>query len=62
MYARSKTDNIIVEADVDENGRYVLTISDFDLVFDLYVNSDDSGLDSPVTTRGCREIRNLQIG
>ena len=61
VFARSQTGNIVVEAETNPNGRYVLTITHFDLVFDLFVGSSDSGQNTPVTSRGCREIKNLNI-
>ncbi len=62
VYARSQTADKIVETETDGAGRYVLTITDFDMVFDLFVEGNDTGLDTPTTSRGCREIRNLRVG
>ena len=62
VFARSQMGNIVVEAETNANGRYVLTITHFDLVFDLFVRGNDSGQDTPITSRGCREIKNLRIG
>lgn len=63
VFARSQTDsNIVVAGQTNANGRYVLTITYFDMVFDLYVRGNDSGQDTPITSRGCREIKNLRIG
>lgn len=42
-----------------EGGDYQLEIFDFGYVFDLYVEGADTGTDTPKTTRGCREIRDL---
>ena len=61
VFARSQTGNIVVEAETNANGRYVLTITHFDLVFDLFVGSADSQQDTPVTSRGCREIKHLSV-
>ena len=63
VFARSQTDsNIVVEGQTNADGNYVLAITYFDMVFDLYVRGDDSGQDTPVTSRGCRVIKNLRIG
>ncbi|MYC33245.1 MAG: carboxypeptidase regulatory-like domain-containing protein [Chloroflexi bacterium] len=62
VFARSQTDNTVVETETDADGRYVLTITHFDMVFDLYVRGNDSRQDTPVTSRGCRVIKNLRIG
>ena len=62
VFAHSQTDNITVETETDADGRYVLTITHFDMVFDLYVRGNDSREDTPVTSRGCRVIKNLSIG
>ena len=61
VFARSQTADIVIDAATDANGRYVLAITYFDLVFDLYVGGADSGQDTPTTARGCREIRNLSV-
>ena len=61
VFARSQTGNIVVEAETNANGRYVLTITHFDLVFDLFVGGTDSQQDTPVTSRGCREIKHLSV-
>ena len=62
VFAKSQTDDIVVETATDENGRYVLTITHFEMEFDLFVAGNDTGEDTPVTSRGCREIRNLTVG
>ena len=61
VFGRSRTDNTIVEAETDANGRYVLAITQFDLVFDLFVGGTDTGQSTPITSRGCREIKNLTV-
>ena len=62
VFARSKTDsNVVVETTTNASGRYALAIPYFDMVFDLFVLGDDSGLDTPSTSRGCREIRDLSV-
>ena len=61
VFAHSQTGNIIVETQTNPNGRYVLQITDFDMVFDLFVGNDDTGEDTPATSRGCREIRDLSV-
>ena len=60
--ARQQDDAEIVEqAQIDENGRYKLEIVDFGKVFDLYVDGEDSGKDTPRTERGCRRVIDLDI-
>ena len=61
IFARSKTSNDFFETQTDDMGRYVLTITAFDQIFDLFVEGRDSGVDTPKTQRGCREIRNLSV-
>ena len=41
----------------DEDGRYQLSITDFGESFDIFVGSDDTGVDTPVTAEGCRPNR-----
>ena len=45
----------------DREGRYQLSITEFDLVFDLYIGADDTGVDTPRTSPGCRDIRDLKL-
>ena len=44
-----------VQAQTDEEGRYVLAILNYGVVFDLLVEGKDTDKDTPQTTRGCRE-------
>lgn len=53
---------MVIEATTDHNGRYVLQIAHSNMVFDLFVRDTDTGQDTPVTSQGCREIKNLCIG
>ena len=62
VFARSKDASVVVEAVTDNNGRYVLQIARLNMVFDLFVRDTDTGEDTPVTSTGCREIKNLSIG
>lgn len=59
VFARSQTGDVIVETQTNEDGEYVLTITNFDLRFDLFVAGNDTNQDTPITSRGCRVIRNL---
>ena len=52
---------IVAEDRSDREGRYELSITEFDLVFDLYVGADDTGVDTPRTYPGCRETRHLSV-
>ena len=61
MFAKSQTENITVEGTTTADGKYVLVISHFGMVFDLFVGDADSGMDTPTTFSGCREIRNLSV-
>jgi len=54
-------DAFSVQAQTDEKGIYKLTISRFDAVFDLFVDGDDTDVDTPRTSRGCRELLNLTV-
>ena len=62
VFAHSQDASVVIETVTDNNGRYVLQIPHSNMVFDLFVRSTDTGEDTPVTSRGCREIRNLSIG
>ena len=44
-----------VQVQTDEEGRYVLAILNYGVVFDLLVDGEDTNKDTPQTTRGCRE-------
>ena len=54
------TGRIVAQARSDRDGKYQLSITEFEKVFDLYVNRTDTGMDTPRTVSGCREIRNLR--
>lgn len=45
----------------DEDGRYQLSITEFDQFFDIFVAGSDTGFDTPRTSIGCREIRDLRV-
>ena len=62
VFAHSQGASVVIEAVTDRNGRYVLQITHANMVFDLFVRDTDTGEDTPVTSRGCREIKNLSIG
>lgn len=62
VFAHSQDASVVIEAVTDNNGRYVLQIPYSNMVFDLFVRGTDTGEDTPVTSRGCREIKNLSIG
>ena len=61
VYAISKDggNRIVAEARSDSEGRYQLSITEFDQFFDIFIGADDTGVDTPRTSTGCREIRNL---
>lgn len=50
-----------VQVQTDEEGRYVLAILNYGVVFDLLVEGEDTNKDTPQTTRGCREKIDLSI-
>ena len=55
-------DNDVVADDrTDAEGRYQLEIEYSGETFDIFVQARDSGVDTPVTSRGCREVRNLNL-
>ena len=58
---KNADDAYSVQEQTDEDGKYILTISRFDAVFDLYVNGEDADVDTPRTTRGCLELLNLTV-
>ena len=58
---KNADDAYSVQEQTDEDGKYILTISRFDAVFDLYVDGEDTDVDTPRTTRGCRVLLNLTV-
>ena len=58
--AQDGSGRIVAEARSDGDGRYQLSITEFDQVFDIFISSDDTGVDTPRTTVGCRVIRDLR--
>ncbi len=63
ILAISKDGNnrVVADARSDRDGRYQLSITEFDQFFDIFIGSDDTGVDTPRTSTGCREIRNLNV-
>lgn len=53
--------HIAANARSDVDGKYQLSITEFDQVFDIFVGSSDTDQDTPITSPGCREIRNLTV-
>ena len=58
--AQDDSGRIVAEARSDSEGRYQLSVTEFDQVFDIYISTDDTGVDTPRTTVGCRVIRDLR--
>ena len=58
---KNADDAFSVQEQTDEDGKYILTISRFDAVFDLYVEGEDTGVDTPRTTRGCIKRQDLSV-
>ena len=52
---------VVAEDRTNTKGQYQLEIEYPNEVFDIFVRASDSGVDTPRTSRGCREIRNLDI-
>ena len=63
VYARSQRGDgqVVAEDGTNQDGTYQLGILYYNEAFDIFVRVQDSGVDTPVTFRGCREIRNLTI-
>lgn len=63
VFARSQRGDgqVVAEGRTDRDGKYQLGILYFNEAFDIFVRSQDSGVDTPVASRGCREIRNLTV-
>lgn len=59
--SRDGSNRVVADARSDRDGRYQLSITEYDQVFDIYIGSDDTGVDTPRTSTGCREIRNLTV-
>ena len=54
-------EQVVAEGRINEDGKYQLSIPYFNEAFDIFVRGQDSGVDTPVTSRGCREIMNLTV-
>ena len=54
------SNRIVADDRTDTEGKYQLSITEFDQTFDIFIGSDDTNIDTPKTSIGCREIRNLQ--
>ena len=63
VYARSQRGDgqVVAEDRTNTEGTYHLDILYLNEAFDIFVRAQDSGIDTPVTSRGCREIRNLNV-
>ncbi len=59
--SKDGNDRIVADARSDGDGRYQLSITEFDQFFDIFIGRDDTGVDTPRTVTGCREIRNLTV-
>ena len=55
------TGRVVADDRTDENGRYQLSITEFDQSFDIFIAGSDTGFDTPKTSIGCREIRDLRV-
>ena len=55
------TGRVAADDRTDEDGRYQLSITEFDQFFDIFVAGRDTGFDTPRTSIGCREIRDLRV-
>ena len=59
--SKDGNDRVVDDTRSDRDGRYQLSITEYDQVFDIFVGGDDTGVDTPRTSTGCREIRNLTV-
>lgn len=59
--SKDGADRIVANDRSDTDGRYQLSITEFDQVFDIFISADDTGVDTPRTTIGCRVIRDLRV-
>ena len=59
--SKDGTDRIVADDRTDADGRYQLSITEFDQFFDIFIGGDDTGFDTPKTSIGCREIRDLSV-
>lgn len=55
------TNRIVADSRSDVDGRYQLSITEFDQFFNIFVGGSDTGEDTPRTSTGCRVIRNLSV-
>ena len=58
---RDGSDRIVADDRTDSEGRYQLSITEFDQFFDIFIGGNDTGVDTPRTSTGCREIRDLRV-
>ncbi len=59
--SKDGNDRIVANDRSDGDGRYQLSITEFDQFFDIFIGGNDTGVDTPRTSTGCREIRDLRI-
>lgn len=52
-------DRIVATDRTDAEGKYQLSIIEFDQTFDLFIGGNDTDVNTPRTSTGCRDIRNL---
>ena len=55
------TGSVVADDRTDADGRYQLSITEFDQFFDIFVAGRDTGFDTPRTSTGCRVIRDLRV-
>ena len=59
--SKDGNERIVANDRSDTDGRYQLSITEFDQSFDIFVGGNDTGEDTPRTSTGCRVIRNLTV-
>lgn len=59
--SKDGSNRVVADARSDRDGRYQLSITEYDQIFDIFISGDDTGVDTPRTSTGCREIRNLTV-
>ena len=58
--SKDGNDRVVADDRTDSEGRYQLSITEFDQFFDIFIGGNDTGSDTPRTSTGCREIRDLR--
>ena len=58
--SKDGSNRVVADDRSDVDGKYQLSITEFDQFFDIFIGGRDTGFDTPRTSIGCRVIRDLR--